>query len=67
MLTLVFNGERIERERPCSLAELLETRALPAQPFAVALNGAFIPRGRYTQTALREGDRVELVIAGQGG
>lgn len=34
---------------------------------AVALNGAVVPRSAWTQTALRDTDRVDIVTAVQGG
>ena len=34
---------------------------------AVALNGAVVPRAAWPSTTLREGDRVEIVRARQGG
>ena len=67
MLTLYFNGECVELAGECSLADLLEARTLPGQPYAVAVNDVFVPRGRYARTCVKEGDRVELVVAGQGG
>lgn len=34
---------------------------------AVAINGAVVPRAAWTQTALRDGDTIEIVRARQGG
>jgi len=48
---------------------LLEAKALDVaqRGIAVALNGAVVPRGAWTETLLRPGDRVEIVRARQGG
>jgi len=36
-------------------------------PFAVALNGQFIPRSRYAAQSLRDGDRLDVVAPVAGG
>lgn len=36
-------------------------------PFAVAVNGAFVPQSRYGQTPLHDGDRLELISPVTGG
>ena len=34
---------------------------------AIALNGEVVPRSEWSETALRDGDRVEVLVAAQGG
>lgn len=36
-------------------------------PFAVAVNTEFVPRTRYAETALHDGDRVEIISPVTGG
>jgi sulfur carrier protein len=36
-------------------------------PVAAAVNGAFVPRGRWADTVLVDGDAVEIVAPMQGG
>jgi sulfur carrier protein len=70
MTMVVFvNGD--ERELPdgatvASAIELLH-RSPGGRGVAVAVSGEVIPRGRWESTALREGERVEVVVAVQGG
>ncbi|QJE74447.1 sulfur carrier protein ThiS [Aerophototrophica crusticola] len=45
-----------------SLGHGPETRGL-----AIALNGAVVPRSRWTETTVAEGDAVEVVKVFQGG
>jgi sulfur carrier protein len=66
--TVMVNGE----ERPlraANLAEVLDDLRLDgAQPgVAVALNDAIVPRGDWRPTAVRPGDRIEIVGAVAGG
>jgi sulfur carrier protein len=49
-----------------SVIELLDV-APGARGVAVALDGEVVTRSRWTQTSLRDGCRVEVVVAIQGG
>jgi len=70
-MRLNINGE----ERDCACADLAdlwrrETAELElATPkgFAIALNGAVVPRAAWAATALSDGDRIEIIRAMQGG
>ncbi|WP_018263149.1 sulfur carrier protein ThiS [Methylobacterium sp. WSM2598] len=70
-MKLTVNGEA--RESEAATLDALwrdETAALDLagpQGFAIALNGAVVRRPDWAATALREGDRVEIVRAMQGG
>lgn len=35
--------------------------------FAIAINTLFVPRSSYTETILKNGDRIDLVVPMQGG
>ena len=54
-------------EATASVAALIERMALGGKRIAVELNGQIVPRSRYAQTALAEGDSVEIVGAVGGG
>jgi sulfur carrier protein len=66
--TINVNG-KTEPLATASLAALLAEKAVDTgqRGIAVALNGAVVPRGAWTATPLRAGDRVEIVRARQGG
>ena len=67
IVTVYLNDEACPVTENSSLLEFLQSREIPSQPYAVAVNATFVPRGLYANTRLAEGDRVELVIAAQGG
>lgn len=50
-----------------TLAELVQEQSLPSKGVAVALNDAVVPRARWPVTALKPGDRVEIVRPIVGG
>jgi sulfur carrier protein len=50
-----------------TVAELLSELVLPAKGIAVAVNGEVVRRGDWPTHQLRDGDRVEVLSAAQGG
>ncbi|MFD2794913.1 sulfur carrier protein ThiS [Promicromonospora vindobonensis] len=71
--TAVVNGEpyRLDGELPVTdlVARLLPGLVVDGAPqgVAVALDDAVVPRGAWSTTTVRPGDRVEIVTAVQGG
>jgi sulfur carrier protein len=54
-------------EASASVASLVERMALTGKRIAVELNGQIVPKSRYADTMLAEGDRIEIVGAVGGG
>jgi sulfur carrier protein len=65
-MSIQLNGETTETSAQ-TIAELLHELNAPQSGVAVALNGAVVPRAEHSETALREGDEVEVIRAVQGG
>ena len=57
------------RELPASLtfSQLVEALALAGQRIAVERNGEIVPRSRYGEARVADGDRIEVVVAVGGG
>jgi sulfur carrier protein len=66
-VTITVNGEQQQIDAGATLVALLERHAVPREGSAVALNDDVVPQGRHAATALREGDRVEIIVAVAGG
>ena len=67
MIQLSINGQ-IQRFQPgVDVARLLEELALAGKRVAVEKNGEIVPRSRYSDTRLADGDRLEIVVAVGGG
>ena len=66
MIQITVNGKAQECDSSV-LSEVLLQLHEKDKPFAVALNKTFVPRGRYAETALQNGDVVEIVTPMQGG
>ena len=50
-----------------SLSKLIEELALTEKKFAIEYNGEIISKSNFSQTFLRDGDKLEIVIAVGGG
>ena len=63
---LLVNGEPREI-RATTLAEVLEALDYADTKVATALNGEFVPARSREATALKDGDRIEVLAPRQGG
>jgi sulfur carrier protein len=68
-MTVELNGEPIALEEGASVAAAVARAGAGAgqRGVAVALDGEVVPRSAWERTELREGQRVEVVRAVQGG
>ena len=68
-MNVVVNGEERGVPDRASLVDVVAaTGAAPeGRGIAVAVDGQVVPRGRWGETALEEGQRIEIVKAVQGG
>ena len=69
-MNLTINGERREfRDLPAPLtvAGLLAELGLTGKRIAVERNGEIVPKSLHADTALADGDRLEIVVAVGGG
>jgi sulfur carrier protein len=66
---VLVNGDARELATGTTVAGIVAS--LPGVPegrgVAVALDGEVVPRGRWDQTELTDGARIEVVVAVQGG
>ena len=67
MIGVTINGEARQFEGPLTCAELIERLELAGKRIALERNGEIVPRSRYGEQALVEGDRLEIVVAVGGG
>jgi len=67
MLKLTLNGELKELPNIMSLDKAIVYWQPDVEKFAAAVNGEFVPRGRYADTLLQADDQVELLSPIVGG
>ncbi|MGZ5037712.1 MAG: sulfur carrier protein ThiS [Usitatibacter sp.] len=66
-MRIVLNGAPREFNAPLTFAQLLEELALAGTRLAVERNGEIVPRSRFADARLADGDRIEVVMAVGGG
>jgi thiamine biosynthesis protein ThiS len=66
-LQIQLNGENHELAATCTLEDLVRELSLTPQRVAIELNRSVVRRDQWTQTVLKEGDRVEIVHFVGGG
>jgi sulfur carrier protein len=66
-MRITVNGEPKTLDAAVSVAGLLERMGLTGKRVAVEVNRELVPRSRHAELALRDNDRVEIVIAIGGG
>lgn len=65
-MTITVNGEE-QNVGAHTLAALVVALGLEDAAVATALNGTFVAKAKRDRTALRSGDRVEILAPMQGG
>lgn len=66
-MRIQLNGESFELPDGSTVAALLSQLQLSGRRIAVELNLDIVPRSQHAETALSEGDQVEVVHAIGGG
>jgi sulfur carrier protein len=67
-MRLTVNGTPRAFERPpATLADLVSVLGLEGKRIAIEKNGEIVPRSRYADTPVTDGDRLEIVGAVGGG
>jgi sulfur carrier protein len=64
---LIVNGTGRDLPGGSTVADLVRAVTDQQRGLAVAVNGEVVPRGGWPATVLRNGDRVEVLSAAQGG
>jgi sulfur carrier protein len=67
MISLTVNGTQHQFAQTPNVAQLLEQLALKGKRIAVERNGEIVPRSRFEQEQLSDGDKLEIVVAVGGG
>ncbi|ADL48992.1 MULTISPECIES: sulfur carrier protein ThiS [Micromonospora] len=66
-MELIVNGTGRTLPEGVTVAEVVRTVTDRERGLAVAVNGEVVPRGGWSASVLRDGDRVEVLSATQGG
>lgn len=67
MIELTINGTPQQFPRPLTVTQLVDQLALAGKRVAIERNGEIVPRSQFTETSLKHGDQLEIVVAVGGG
>lgn len=67
MIAITVNGERRDLDSPVRLVAFLESLGVDPRSVAVARNGDVLPREKWPETTLQDGDVLEVVRMVGGG
>ena len=67
MISITINGEQRRFEQALNCTELLSRRELAGKRVALERNGEIVPRSRFPEQMLADGDKLEIVVAVGGG
>jgi thiamine biosynthesis protein ThiS len=67
MINVTINGEEHQFLSPINLAELLQYLNLPLTRIAVELNQAVVSRAHWSDTEIKDNDKLEVVHFVGGG
>ena len=66
-IRVTLNGAPREFPAALTFSQLLDELALAGRRLAVERNGEIVPRSRFAEARLADGDRIEVVMAVGGG
>lgn len=64
---IIVNGKEIQMKQSISVAAYLENAGYQMKRIAVELNGDILPKYEYSDTMLKDSDRLEVVTFVGGG
>ena len=67
MITVSINGSPRLLQDSTSVATLIKELGFTGKRIALERNGEIVPRSRYAEQQLSDGDRLEVVVAVGGG
>lgn len=66
-IRLTINGAERRFAPPITVRGLVGEMGIEGKRIAIERNGEIVPRSRYDETTLADGDRLEVVVAVGGG
>ena len=67
MIQLIINGQMQHFDSTLNVSQLLEHLTLNNKRIAIEYNGQIVPRSKFKEQTLVDGDQLEIVVAVGGG
>jgi sulfur carrier protein len=66
-MQLMINGQPQNFDGPMNVQKLIECLSLQNKRIAIERNGEIVPRSKFPEQILDEGDQLEIIVAVGGG
>lgn len=66
-IRVTVNGAPREFSAPLTFSQFVDELSLAGKRLAIEVNGEIVPRSRFAESRLSDGDRIEVVVAVGGG
>ncbi|MBL8513442.1 MAG: sulfur carrier protein ThiS [Betaproteobacteria bacterium] len=66
-MSLTLNGQSTTLPPHSAVIEAVKQFPVEGKRYAVELNGEIVPKSQHATTSLKDGDKIEIVIAVGGG
>ncbi len=67
MITVTFNNKEISIKENCSVLEFIREQKIESTNIAVAVNNQILPSSQWSETVLKDKDRIVAITASYGG
>lgn len=67
MITVTFNNKEISIKEDCSVLEFIREQKIESTNIAVAVNNQILPSSQWSETVLKDKDRIVAITASYGG
>lgn len=67
MMKIIINGQPKTFEAPLNLYDVLAQEDMIGMMIAVAKNAQVVPKAKWAETGLQDGDEIEILAPMQGG
>lgn len=67
MITVTFNNKEISIKENCSVLEFIREQKIESTNIAVAVNNQILPSSLWSETVLKDKDRIVAITASYGG
>ncbi len=66
-MKILVNGKIVQIQKEANLVDFIKINFSSLTSYAIALNGEFVPKSKYQDVNIKNGDKIEIVSAQPGG
>ena len=66
-MKILVDGKIVQIQKGANLIDFIKINFSSLTSYAIALNGEFVPKSKYQDVNIKNGDKIEIVSAQPGG